>query len=158
MKLSKHVLYSAGAFVAIAAIGALTSPKLAAAVKAAYVEMVIPSHPYHQQVVLDVGAVFKIFGPDTGRLGVTNITLTNTGSDPEVVGIASVGDTSDGCGDSGALSNAVELAEVYVQGKSTLVIPYPAPLVVDNVNGHTCLAVEAIPSKGAWVDVSGFIN
>ena len=46
MQLKKRFLYVSGCLLGIVAIGALSTPKLSAAIKAAVVEIVFPSRPF----------------------------------------------------------------------------------------------------------------
>jgi hypothetical protein len=73
MKLIKLVLYAAGAVIIMAVVGTLAAPKLAATIRGAFVEVVIPSRPFYDSMSV-LNSVVSV-GPDTGTLGVSNITL-----------------------------------------------------------------------------------
>lgn len=87
MKFKNLVLSAAGGVLAVAAIGHFAAPKLTAAIKAAFVEVVIPSKPFFDRVILGRG-VFLSIGPDAGTLGVSNILLTNFAPDTQQVRIS----------------------------------------------------------------------
>lgn len=161
MNLSKLVLYGAGTVIVTAVVGIFAAPKVSAAVRAALVEVVIPSKPIYESMTVLNSPVSS--GPDIGTLGVTNITVVNFDSSPQQVFIftpiiASGG--SAGCG--GAITGgSFPRMQVYVQPQQTLVIPYPTPLVFSGVNGHTCIAAEVttlLHGGSVEVDVNGFVN
>src|ERR1017187_2162575 len=77
MKRNKSVLWAAGGFLAVAFAGILATPRVAAAIRATFVEVVIPSRPYNVTTTFDSTA-FKVFGPDTGTLGDRKSTRLNS--------------------------------------------------------------------------------
>jgi hypothetical protein len=162
MKLSKLVLYGAGTVIVAAVVGIFAAPKVAAAVRGALVEIVIPSKPYYKKMI--VLNTFVSVGPDTGTWGVTNITLTNYDASPQLVFIfAPVFASGDGAGCRGAIiDGGSPQVQIYVQPQQTLVIPYPTPLVFPGVSGHTCIGAEAMTLLGVGgsveMDVNGFVN
>ena len=79
------ILYAAGAFLTLAFAGIFAAPKVAAAIRATFVEIVVPSNPFYAVMNLTPQEYLKSVGPDTGTLGVTNITVTNKDSTLNVV-------------------------------------------------------------------------
>ena len=161
MRLSKSILYSAAGFLSVAAIGAITAPKLGAAIKAAFVEVVIPSKPFYDSISLNNQS--KSIGPDGGTLGVSTITLTNFDSAKQQVFIFAPIFASGGCGGSGStiIGGSQPRMIFIVQPGATETITYPTPLVYGGVNGHTCVAAEVTTSlNGGSVQmtVNGFVN
>jgi hypothetical protein len=161
MNLSKLVLYGAGTVIVAAVVGIFAAPKLSAAIKAAFVEVVIPSKPVYESMTVLNSPVSV--GPDTGTWGVTNITLTNYDASPQQVFIfAPVFASGGGAGCSGAIiGGGSPQLQIYVQPQQTLVIPYPTPLVFPGVSGHTCIAAEVttlLHGGSVSVDVNGFDN
>jgi hypothetical protein len=156
-----RVVYATGGLLALTLAGAFTAPKLAAAIKAAYVEVVIPSRPFAGSMQATNTKVSV--GPDTGTLGVSNLTLTNFDSAAQQVFIFQPTFAFGGCGGSGAAINggSTPQMQVYVQPFSTLVIPYPTPLVFPGFGGHTCVAAEVttvLHGGSVQIDVTGFVN
>ena len=71
VKLNKTILYAAGAFFSLAFVGALVGPRVSAAVRAALVEVVMPSNPFFDRLVLSPQNFLMSTGPNTGALGIT---------------------------------------------------------------------------------------
>jgi hypothetical protein len=158
MKLIKLVLYAAAAVIITAAVGSFAAPKLAAAIRAAFVEVVIPSKPFYDSMSV-VNTPVSV-GPDVGTLGVSNISLTNFDSSPQQVFVFAPVISSGGCGNPISGGSTPQMT-VYVQPQQTLVIPYPSPLVFAGVGGHTCVAAEVtttLHGGSVEVDVTGFVN
>jgi hypothetical protein len=92
MKLSKTILCAAGGFLTVA----FAAPRVSATIRAAFVEVVIPSKPFF-------GALTSNFsqpatGPDTGTLGVTSITVTNFDPAARLISINAPIFSSGSCG------------------------------------------------------------
>jgi hypothetical protein len=158
MKLIKLVLYAAGAVIIMAVVGTLAAPKLAATIRGAFVEVVIPSRPFYDSMSV-LNSVVSV-GPDTGTLGVSNITLINFDSTSQQVFIFAPIFSGGGCG-SAVTGGSSPRMTVYVQPQQTLVIPYPSPLVFTGFSGHTCVAAEVttvLHGGSVEVDVTGFVN
>jgi hypothetical protein len=160
MKPVKLVLYAAGALAVLVALTTLSAPKLRAAIRATLVEVVIPAKPYYGGTTLSNAVV--AFGPDTGTLAVSNITLTNNESNVQQVFLFSPG-LFVPC-ESGSIANSHFLFPqmgLYVQPHSTLVLTYPTPLVFTGTNGHTCIAAQVttpLHGEGVEIDVTGFVD
>ncbi len=163
MKLKKLIVYVASGLLTIAAVGAVTAPKLTAAIRGAFVEIVIPSHPYASTGVIKT---FLTTGPDTGTLGVTSITLTNFEATPETVFIWEPTLSAGSCGPSGVLdlssTNAVLGFYIAVPAKQTMHFTYPSPLTFSGIGGHTCVGGLLLggdtPSVGVQMVINGFVN
>ncbi len=98
MKLNKTILYAAGAFFSLAFVGAFVGPRVSAAVRAALVEVVMPSNPFFDRLVLSPQNFLMSTGPNTGALGITNIPITNRDSTQNVVFILAPLFSGGGCG------------------------------------------------------------
>lgn len=156
MKLTKLALFAAGGFITIATIATFTAPKLSAAIRAALVEVVIPSKPFFGEMYA-LGASPQSVGPTTGVLGISNIVITNFESTRQQVSFFYPFFVSGGCGGSGSLINGGgNKFDVLVPANSTISIPYPTPMVTDGVNG--CLAGEDPTGGVVTVTVTGFVN
>ena len=136
----------------------LRTPRVSAAVRAALVETVLPSQPFHDSAALSTSYV--TMGPSTGSLGITNITLTNPSSAVQLVYFFEPSLSSGTCSGGGPFVTgaAGPLSEVYVQPRTTVSLNYPTPLVYGPVNGPACLAAVAANSVSVWIDVTGFVN
>ncbi|HUL34905.1 MAG TPA: hypothetical protein VL128_13555 [Candidatus Eisenbacteria bacterium] len=122
-------------------------------------QMVGPSNPYFGSVIL-LNTPASV-GPDSGRLGVTNITLTNFASSRQQVFLFQPLFSSGGCGDGTISGSTGPKFEVYLQPSQTLAIPYPTPLVFPGADGHTCVAAEVTTNLNGGsveMDVTGFVE
>jgi len=160
----RRIVYAGAGLLSLALIGTVAAPKVAAAVKAAFVEVVIPSNPFFGRMQLS-GYGAQSVGPGTGTLGVNQIVLTNFDSVVNQVNIFSALLNGGTCGGTNNVPAATDpFLIVKVQPNSTLVIPAPTPLVFtpqtgyDNV-AHTCVGASMpITGGNVFVTVSGFIN
>jgi hypothetical protein len=155
MKLNKTILYATGAFATLAFAGIFASPKVSAAIRATFVEVVVPSNPFFARMVLSPQNILMSAGPDTGTLGVTNITVTNSDSTRNVVFILAPLFANGGCG-SVIAGGANPFMTIYVGPFSTQTIIYPTPLVFGGIQGHTCVAAQS--SGNVEVYLNGFVN
>ena len=162
LKLRSLVPYIVGSFIAAAAFGVLNTPKVSAAIKAAFVEVAIPSNPFFDSMSLTTNGTHSV-GPDTGTLGVTNLTITNFDSGSQQVYLFAPVFSAGGCGGAGPdiIGGGGPQMTVYVQPHETLTISYPSPLTYQAVSGHTCIAAEVttvLHGGSVLVDVNGFVN
>jgi hypothetical protein len=164
MNLLKKTMYATAGLLSLALIGSLAAPKAVAAVRAALVEIVIPSNPFYGFMNLS-GFSPQSVGPGTGTLGVSQIVITNFDSTVNQVNIYSALLTGGTCGGTGNILGASNVfLVVKVQPNSTLVISPATPIVFtpqdgsDNVN-HTCVGA-AMPISGGnvFVAINGFVN
>jgi hypothetical protein len=159
MKLNKTILYATGAFLTLAFVGSLAAPRVSAAIRAAFVEVVIPSIPFNSHMNVDAHNP-GVAGPDTGNLGVTNITLTNdSGSVSEVIilGVFTEGSCTPQNVNDPKLGAALEAGfdmHILVQPLSTLTLTYPTPLVFGGLR-HGCFVAQGGPVE---ILVNGFVN
>jgi hypothetical protein len=161
LKLKSLVPYIAGSLVAVVAIGILRTPKVSAAIKAAFVEIAIPSNPFFNNMIV-LNAATSI-GPDSGTLGVTNLTLTNFDSTAQQVFIFAPVFSTGGCGGPSAdiIGGGGPQMQFYVQPQQTLSISYPSPLTFHGISGHTCVAAEVttlLHGGSVEITVNGFVN
>jgi hypothetical protein len=161
LKSKMLVPYIAGSLIAVIAIGILITPKVSAAIKAAFVEIAIPSNPFYDS--MSVTNTSRSVGPDSGTLGVTNLTLTNFDSTSQQLFIFAPVFSTGGCGGAGAdiIGGGGPQMQVYLQPQQTLTISYPSPLTFRGVSGHTCVAAEVtttLHGGAVEVDVNGFVN
>jgi hypothetical protein len=146
---------------ACALLSAPTAAQAAGSIKAAYVETVIPAKAYTGSLFL--AAVAKTTGPGAGAgvLGISSITLTNFDASPQQVFIFTPIFANPGSDCSGTIIGGTSPQRtVFVQGKSTLHLPFPTPLVVNPVSGLTCIAAEVTTTHTGAVelDFTGFLN
>ena len=162
MKVLKTVLCLTASVAALAIIGALAAPKVRAAIKATFVEVVFPSRPYSYTIPLGLSTDYKVAGPGTGTLGITSLTFRNADVNPQDVWVANPvlsGNAPGTC--SGTVSNTNEPGfYITVPARSTLHLPYPTPLVFNPNNGSSCIAVQDNLSRtyGLNVTINGFVN
>lgn len=158
MKLNKTILYATGAFLTLAFAGIFAAPRVSAAIRATFVEVVIPSQPFYGSIQASPGSGDHSIGPGTGILGVTNITVSNFNSTRTFVSIFAPIFSGGGCGS--PIIGAVGPAQtIWVQPLSTQTITYPTPMVFAGAGGHTCIAAGALsPSDNLEINVSGFVN
>jgi hypothetical protein len=157
-------LVSSCTLAAWSACALLAAPSLAHAaggIKAAYVEEVIPAKSYTGSLFL--AAVTKTTGPGAaaGVLGISSITLTNYDASPQQVFIFTPVFGNPGTDCSGTVIGGTSPQRtVIVQGRSTLHLPFPTPLVVNPVAGLTCIAAEVTTLHTGAVEVNftGFLN
>ncbi len=147
----------------LAAALAPTAAIAAGAVKAAFVEEAVPSRPFSAHMDLSRSTPTALFGPVSGILGLTSITLTNNSSVVQKVVFFSVRialagtDTCTGT----PTGRGHTYAEVYVPPMATLHLPFPTPAVVTPVDGVTCIlaTIENLPAEDATqVYVYGLVN
>ena len=138
----------------------LHSPKVAAAVRAALVEVVLPSQPFFRSVSVGSGASGLVtLGPTSGTLGITNITFTNYNSTVQNLEVFTPTFATGGCGIGG--SNVIEVSDsifLSLQPSSTMTLTYPSPLVLSNTPGPTCLGASDFTGGSVYMAVSGFVN
>lgn len=161
LKLKSFVPYLVGSLIAVIALGISITPKVSAAIKAAFVEIAIPSNPFYGSISLLNDPVS--IGPNTGTLGITNLTLTNFDSTKQQVFLFAPVFSTGGCGGPSAdiIGGAGPQIQVYLQPQETLTISYPSPLTFRGVSGHTCIAAQVttiLHGGSVVVDVNGFVN
>lgn len=146
---------NAGALCAASTIAGLCgapSAFAAGAIRAAYVETVIPAKPLSE--FLASGTVAS--GSSNGALGITSLTLVNSGATKTPVFIFAIGVVGPTCDSPEVSGTRRLLAYVDVQAESTLHLTYPSPLVVTPINGFSCITMNRKP--GITVMFNGFIN
>ena len=143
------------------AIGAIFAPKLSAAVRAALVEIVLPSKPFFGQTGVTVNNIHFGTGSEEGTLGITNLVVTNFNNVVSTVQVLQLvlSPSAGSCfgpitGSGGPFSITMNLR---LQPNQTLNIPFPTPLVIPAVNGHSCITAEGPPGLFE-VNVIGFVN
>jgi hypothetical protein len=160
MTLNKFALVTAGGFVAFAVILTISAPKLRAAVRATFVEVVLPSKPYNETITFS-SSKSKTFGPDTGVLGISTITFTNFAAFEETITIRQAGVVNGDCSSGTLVSQVAPDTTFLLQPRSSMVIPYSSPLVFSGVGGHTCLFAQ-VPSNingdTIQLGLTGFVN
>jgi hypothetical protein len=124
----------------------------------------VPANPFFSLMQLS-GTGAQSVGPGTGTLGVTQIVLTSSDSTVDQVNIYEGLLSGGTCGKTNNVEAATyPLLIVKVQPNSTLVLPFPTPLVFSPVDGydnqpHTCLAASMpITGGNMIVTVNGFVN
>lgn len=176
MRFAKWIVMGSGSVILVLLSVVLINPKTVHALAAALVQITntdsnpvptttaVPKTPFFGLMQLS-GTTAQSAGPGTGTLGVTQITLTSSDTTVDQVNIYAGLLSGGSCGGSGNVEAATNpFMVVKVQPNSTLVLPFPTPLVFtpqdgyDSVN-HTCLAA-AMPITGGnvFVTVNGFVN
>lgn len=152
----------------LAAAGGLILPghaQAAGAIRAAYVETVIPGKPFSAVFQPNAGAVST--GPSTGVLGVTSVTITSFGSTQAATMVLQVESVPEGvnCGGAGTiLTDLQQRLLLRVQPNQTLHLTYPSPWVIGAglvvpAGQHLCLAGQQIGGDGpVYIHVNGFVN
>jgi len=157
MRRFRNYLLGVGGLVAFAFVGLFAAPRVSGAIRATFVELVLPSQPFYGVMSgFTQQSFYKLTGPDTGTLGITNITITNNDSVANSVFIFAPILASGGCGSSAPIGGSFPNLYVYVEPASTKTITYPTPLVFGNLEGHTCVAAQAYGNVDVYVN--GFVN
>jgi hypothetical protein len=153
----RFIPYLAGITLVLTIVGILKTPKVSAAIRATFVEIVIPTNTFNASMQPSFG-VYPSVGPDTGTLGVTSLLITNFSGTPQSVLIsAPLFANGGGCGGI-IIGREGPILQVYVQPLQTLSIAYPTPLTFRGAGGHTCLAALSTTGGQVEVDVNGFVN
>jgi hypothetical protein len=116
-----------------------------------------PANPFYARLSVLNATVSA--GPASGKLAVTNLTLTNFDSSPQQVFIFAALVSGAACGGK-AVGGAEPQMTVYVQPRQTLVIPYPTALVFAALHPN-CIAAEVttqLNGGSVEVDVTGFVQ
>ena len=161
MHLKKSLLWTAGCLVGVLACSAAFAPKLSAAIKTALVEIVLPSKPFFGQTGVTVNDVHFGTGTEEGTLGITNLVVTNFNNVVATVEVFQPGLSSNASTCFGPITGGGGPFSIFMtlrlQPNQTLNIPFPTPLVIPAVNGHSCIAAEGPPGLFE-VSVVGFVN
>ena len=138
----------------------LHTPKVAAAVRAALVEVVLPSQPFFRSVSVGGGQSGLVtLGPTSGTLGITNITFTNFDSTVQNLQLFTPTFASGGCGVAG--SNVIGTSNsifITLQPNSSMTLTYPSPLILSDAPGPTCFGANDFSGGAVYMTVSGFVN
>jgi len=140
----------------IAAPGAFA----AGGIKAAYVETVIPAKPFTSFVSLEIFPIYV--GVRAGVLGISSITLTNPSNAAARVEVQNRVEVAGTECLSGTQSRQIFMV-VFVQARSTLHLPFPAPISIEPIGGMSCVGFSyegALIGQGSpiLITVNGFIN
>ena len=159
---------ASAASLGLAATAGVTLPgpaQAAGAIRAAFVEAVIPSKPFSALVTASP-SVTPFVGPATGVFGVTSLTLSNSTSTASGVtfNVVAIPDGID-C-ESANYSQAIILyrAAAHLPPLQTLQLHYPSPWVIGAglvvpAGRHLCLGAELLNAVGAiTVHVNGLVN
>ena len=138
-----------------------TTADAAGSIKAAYVETVIPSKSYSRTMDLGDNSAYT-FGPNTGVLGISSLTITNFSATAQQVFIFEpiFGAAATDCYSPIIGAGGTQMT-LIVQGNSTLHLTYPSPLVYSPLGGHTCIGAEVTTLLGGGsveIVVNGFLN
>jgi hypothetical protein len=156
--------FAVTALAMVVALGMAMVPTTAVAagsIKAAYVETVIPSKSYSGSINLSNNSRLS-FGPNTGVLGISSLTLTNYSATAQQVFIFEpiFGAAATDCYAPIIGAGGPQMT-LIVQGNSTLHLTYPSPLVYSPLGGHTCIGAEVTTLLGGGsieIVVNGFLN
>ena len=156
MKRMKQMVMLAAGLLALALIATFVAPKVGAAVKAALVEVVIPSHPYWGEAYIDTLAFEKmrILGPGTGTLGITSITITNLSDTSNIVYVQGVTTFDPGC-QAQVTSAGQQEFRFQSPANTTAHYAFPAPVVIGSCyRVSTSLATQ----PGVLAEIVGIVN
>ena len=157
---SRRFSAGAGAAAVLCIVSAITgfftapSAQAAGPIRPVYVEPVLPSKPFSKVLIIQEFAD----GPDVGVLGITSLTIYNSGADQFISLYAThvVGPT---CFSTPVEARSRLLYFIFAPNKTTLHASFPSPLVVEPIpgaaNGLTCIRLVG-PS--ASMIVNGFVN
>lgn len=154
----KQVLWFAGGLLAVAVMATFIAPKVGAAIKGALVEVIIPSRPFSANLfVPQHQTMSQAAGPGSGgTLGITSITITNTDTEDQTVGILSTSTTGPGC--TGAIAGQSQPEAVFIApAKKTVQFQYPTPFVM-GWGGCVSAVMNSAPGATVAIDFVGIIN
>lgn len=158
---NRIALYVTGAALTLAATVFLHTPKVAAAIRAALVEVTVPTTPFFASTRgTGINLRPTTFGPDTGTLGISNITVTNITGETQLVRVfaAAVNNPGlPGCTNGAGLIPGAPDLSIEVPPGDTRSLSFPAPLVIQPDDGHTCLGVFG-GDPSLEITVTGFID
>ncbi|MGA7914472.1 MAG: hypothetical protein WCA00_04490 [Candidatus Acidiferrales bacterium] len=170
MKSVRSALVGIGGLAVLALLMTLAAPKAVHAIVSTLVtvsnttanpvptQQVIPGQPFFARMVLSGGAAQSAGPGASGRLAVTNVTISNLGSGTqEVFVFAPVVTTGGTCGDAVIGGSDPSMRLLVPQGQ-TLTVSYPTALIFSPVNGVSCLAAENFVSAPIEVYVTGFVQ
>lgn len=145
--------------VAALLVGLVLGPALpvAAAVKAAYVEAVLPSKPFKLTVTARSHLYEDVFVAGDGAFGITSITATNATNFVMMLSVVEPSPAAGhGCGTPVSTTNSA--LYVTVPARSTVHLTFPSPLVFSAVNGHTCFRISTDENSIMQVLLNGSSN
>ena len=130
------------------------TPRVQAAVRAAYVELSIPDAPFRQTQYFNSDGYF---GSDSGKtLAITSLTFTSFYSETQNVYVFLPQLLAGTCSSPGYSGNITGGFDVLVPPLATIQLTFPTPLVVPAVSGHACLIAQGFQSQE--VTVSGYLE
>jgi len=142
------------------------APALAAGgIKAAFVEVAIPARSYNESVVLSPFGSALSFGPLSGVLGITSLTVTNfDGVAHHVILFVPQNLPRGTCrinGSTPTTDGSGPATSILVQPRSTIHLAFPMPMVINPFNGNTCVAARVatlFTGASVRIDVNGIVN
>ena len=96
MEYLQRLFWAVAGLFTLAVIGVAVAPKVRAAIRAAFVEVVLPSQPFSGTMVLKNEV--RSIGPGTGTLGVSSLTITNFNTTQQQIQIFPPELSGGGCG------------------------------------------------------------
>ena len=158
MKRMKQMFMLAAGLLALALIATFVAPKVGAAVKAALVEVVLPSHPIWQDYYLHPGDLITD-GLTTGTLGVSSVTVTNSYADGTPISVEIVSVLTSGPNCTGAPAEQNPRMRFLAPANTTNHYVYPTPAVLGScyqINIRSNFDHTGLGSVG--VSINGFVN
>jgi hypothetical protein len=155
----RKLLWIAIGIAGLTVMGRYTAKPLMAQIKAVFVEVGLPGRPFFGEITLGNNDP-KSAGPDTGTLGITSLTITNSDTKENRIFLFRPGISGGDCRTGTVISIVVpDLFEVFVQPHQTTHLSFPSPVVIPNYNDHTCITAEATTSPNSVsIYVNGFVN
>jgi hypothetical protein len=123
-------------------------------------QQVIPGQPFSATLALSPGNIVSAGPGASGRLAVTNISISNLSTTSGTQEVFVFSPTFPGAGTCGDLANggATPPMRLLVPQAQTLTISYPTPLIFAPVNGVSCIAAENFVNSPIEVYVTGFVQ
>jgi hypothetical protein len=169
---AKRMITIVGGVAITAFLLTLAAPKVAHAVVSALVtvantttnpvptQQVIPGQPFSATLALSPGGILSAGPGASGRLAVTNITISNLSTTSGTQEVFVFSPTFAGAGTCGDLALGIAAApmRLLVPQAQTLTISYPTPLIFAPVNGVSCVAAENFVNSPIEVYVTGYVQ
>ncbi len=120
---------------------------------------VIPGQPFFARLALSGGPTQAAGPGSSGRLAVTNITISNlsTTSPTQEVYILAPVISGGSCSDA-VIGGDDPTLRLLVPQAQTLTVTFPTPLVFSPVDGLSCVAAENFSNSLVEVYVTGFVQ
>jgi hypothetical protein len=125
------------------------------------VQPALPAQPFHRAVTITANGPSgtKVLGVEGATLGVTALTITNFDASAQQVLVASAVMDTPGTCSATVVAGSDPTFSILVAARTTLHLPYPAALVIPQLEGASCLALTVgtqLTGGSVQVLVTGF--